>query len=207
VGSASSAPFTFNWNSGSVSDGTHTIAARAVDGAGNSTTTSTISVTAANTNLLQNPGLEQGSGSTPTCWALAGYGTNTPTWTWTTDAHTGSHAENLVITGYTNGDRKMLQAFSATCATATAAGHQYVITAWYKSTAPSVIFAFSSTTTATGAYNWWAQSPALPVASNWTFASWTTPVVPAGVNFISTGMGMQNAGSLTMDDLGLFQTK
>ncbi|HEX4525868.1 MAG TPA: chitobiase/beta-hexosaminidase C-terminal domain-containing protein [Gaiellaceae bacterium] len=204
VGSSSAAPYSFSWNSTSVPDGSHTIAARATDTAGNQATTSTITVTTINTNLLPNPGLEQGSGNTPSCYILAGYGTNTPTWTWTTDAHSGSHAENLTISSWTNGDRKMLQNFTPACATATSAGHQYLVTAWYKSTAPSVIFAFASTT---GAYNWWAQSPQLPVASSWTQVSWTTPVVPSGFASISTGMGMQNAGSLTMDDFGLYQIK
>ncbi|HEV8462613.1 MAG TPA: chitobiase/beta-hexosaminidase C-terminal domain-containing protein [Gaiellaceae bacterium] len=207
VGTATSAPFSYSWASGSVSDGVHTIAARATDTAGNTATTGTINVTTTNTNLLQNPGLETGSGSTPTCWVLAGYGTNTPTWTWTTDAHSGAKAENLTVTGYTNGDRKMLQAFNATCATATSAGHQYTVSVWYKSTAATTIFEFGSTTGPTGAYNWMAQSPVLPVAANWTLASWTTPVVPANFTNISIGMGMQNAGSLTMDDFGLSQTK
>jgi peptidoglycan/xylan/chitin deacetylase (PgdA/CDA1 family) len=209
VGSAASSPYTFTWNSASVSDGTHTVQARAVDSAGNIATTTAITVTTSNTavNLLQNPGLEQGSGTTPTCWLLGGYGTNTSTWAWTTDAHSGSHAENLTISSWTNGDRKLLQNFNATCATPTSAGHQYVVSVWYKSTAKSVIFAFASTTTATGVYNWWAQSPALPVASTWTLATWTTPVVPAGDTFISTGMGMQNVGSVTMDDFSLVQSK
>ena len=209
VGSATSSPYTFTWNSASVSDGAHTVQARAVDSAGNTATTTAITVTTSNTavNLLQNPGLEQGSGNTPTCWLLGGYGTNTSTWAWTTDAHGGSHAENLTISSWTNGDRKLLQNFNATCATPTSAGHQYVVSVWYKSTAKSVIFAFASTTTATGVYNWWAQSSALPVASTWTLATWTTPVVPAGDTFISTGMGMQNVGSVTMDDFSLVQSK
>ncbi|HEV8462621.1 MAG TPA: chitobiase/beta-hexosaminidase C-terminal domain-containing protein [Gaiellaceae bacterium] len=209
VGTSSASPYTATWNSTSVSDGSHTVQARAVDPAGNTTTTIAITVTVSNAmpNLLQNPGLESGSGNTPTCWLLGGYGTNTPTWTWTTDAHSGSHAESLTITGYTNGDRKLLQAFNATCATPTSAGHQYTISVWYKSTAPSTIFAFDSTTTATGTYSWWAQAPVFPAASTWTLATWTTPVVPAGFTFISTGMGMQNAGSLTMDDFTLTQIK
>jgi peptidoglycan/xylan/chitin deacetylase (PgdA/CDA1 family) len=209
VGSASSAPYTYSWSSASVADGGHAVQARAVDEAGNTTTSSTTTVTVANnttpTNLLQNPDLEQGSGNTPTCWLLGGYGTNTPTWTWTTDAYSGSHAESLVITSFTNGDRKLLQAFNATCATPTSGGHQYTVSVWYKSTARSAIFAFASTAGATGPYSWWAQSLYLPAAATWTLATWTTPVVPSGFTYISTGMGLQNAGSLTMDDFSLVQ--
>ncbi len=140
--------------------------------------------------MLQNPGLESGSGNTPTCWALAGYGTNTFTWTWTTDAHSGSHAENLSITAYTNGDRKMLNAFNGTCSIATAAGRRYTITVWYKSTARPVIFAFTSTTGPTGAYNYLAQSPQQSPTSTWQQATWTTPAMPAGTTNLSIGMGL-----------------
>jgi hypothetical protein len=159
-----------------------------------------------NLNLLQNPGLEQGSGNTPTCWILAGYGTNTFAWTWTSDAHTGTHAQNLNITSYTNGDRKLLNAFNGTCSIATAAGRSYTISAWYKSTARPAIFAFVSTTGATGAYNFLAQSPLQQISAGWTQASWTTPAMPAGATNLSIGMGLTGqAGSVTMDDFGAFR--
>src|SRR5207244_13379077 len=68
VGTATSAPYSFAWNSQSVADGTHSLAARAFDSAGNATTSSSASVKVANVDLLQNPSLETASGSTPTCW-------------------------------------------------------------------------------------------------------------------------------------------
>jgi peptidoglycan/xylan/chitin deacetylase (PgdA/CDA1 family) len=207
VGTVASSPYTFSWNSGSVPDGNHTVAARASDSAGNQTTTSNVTVTVTNQNLLQNAGLESGSGNTPTCWALGGYGANTFVWTWTSDAHTGTHAENLNITAYTNGDRKLLTAFNGSCSIATQAGRQYTISVWYKSTARPAIFAFTSTTGPTGGYNFLAQSPAQPIASGWTQASWTTPAMPAGTTNISVGMGLTGqAGSVTMDDFGAFRT-
>ena len=207
VGSASSAPYSFDWNSATVVDGTHTISARAFDSAGNQTTSNGVSVIATNTNLLQNPGLEQGSGNTPTCWLLGGYGTNTFTWTWTSDAHSGSHAENVNITSFTNGDRKLLNAFNGTCSIATQAGRVYTITVWYKSTARPVIFAFSSTTGPTGVYNFLAQSPQQQISAGWAQANWTTPPMPTGTTNLSIGMGLTGqAGSLTMDDFGAFRT-
>ena len=57
-----------------------------------------MSVTVANSNLLKNPSLETATGSTPTCWSLAGFGTNTFAWTRTSDAHTGSFGEKLDVT-------------------------------------------------------------------------------------------------------------
>jgi hypothetical protein len=204
VGSDGSAPYSVVWDSSSVADGNHTVSARAIDSAGNQAT-STISVTTANSNLLQNPGLESGSGTTPTCWLLGGYGTNTFTWAWTSDANSGTHAENLNITSYTNGDRKLLTAFNGTCSIATSAGHTYTITAWYKSTAKPVFMAFVSTTGPTGAYGFLAQSPQLASVAGWTQASWTTPAMPAGATNLSVGMGLTGqTGSLTMDDFGAF---
>jgi hypothetical protein len=207
VGTATTAPYSVQWNSGNVADGQHSITARAVDSAGNATTSSAVAVIVTNNNLLQNPGLELGSGSTPNCWLLGGYGTNTFAWTWTTDAHSGTHAENVNITSYTNGDRKLLTAFNGTCSIATQAGRVYTITAWYKSTAKPVIFAFVSTTGATGAYNFLGQSPQQQVASGWTQATWTTPAMPANATTLSVGMGLSGqGGSLTMDDFGAFRT-
>jgi peptidoglycan/xylan/chitin deacetylase (PgdA/CDA1 family) len=207
VGSDSIAPYAITWDSAAVADGQHSITARAVDSAGNQTTSSPTSVIVTNVNLLQNPGLEQGSGNTPNCWILGGYGTNTFTWTWTTDAHSGTHAENLNITSYTNGDRKMLNAFNGTCSIATQAGRVYTVSAWYKSTARPAFFAFSSTTGPTGAYNYLAQSPQQQISAGWAQATWTTPPMPAGTTNLSIGMGLSGqAGSVTMDDFGAFRT-
>src|SRR5207248_11147918 len=123
---------------------THSLAARAVDEAGNATITTAISVTVANTNLLPNPSLENaGTNNVPTCWLLGGYGTNTYSWTHTTDAHTGTYAENLIVTSYTTGDRKLINAQdSGTCAPAVKPGHTYTVTAWYKSNVQAYFFAY-----------------------------------------------------------------
>lgn len=207
VGVSNSAPFTVQWDSTTVGDGQHSLTAQAYDSAGNFTTSSAISVTVTNVNLLQNPGLELATGGTPNCWLLGGYGTNTFAWTWTTDAHAGTHGENLNITSYTNGDRKLLTAFNSTCSITTQPGRVYTLTTWYKSTARPVFFAFVSTTGATGAYNYFGQSPQQQPASAWSQATWTMPPMPSGATTLSIGMGLTGqAGSLTMDDFGAFRT-
>ena len=203
VGTASSAPYTFSWNTQSVPDGTHTFAARAVDTAGNTATSSAVSVTVANANILQNPSLETASGSTPTCWQLGGYGTNTFTWTRTSDAHTGSFGEALTISSLTNGDRKLISAQDAgACAPSATPGKTYTATAWYKSTDGAVFFAYYRNSA--GAWTFWAQSPKFPSTTSWSQRSWTTPAVPAGATAISIGVGLVTTGSVTMDDFGLF---
>ena len=198
-----SGPFTYSWNSRSVSNGSHAIAVSAVDPAGNSRTTTAITVFVSNqnNNLLQNPSLEQGTSNPPSCWLLGGFGTNTVTWTWTADAHTGTHAENLNISAWTNGDRKLLTAFSSACSPTVIPGHTYTISGWYKSSGRGPVFmAFSTTSGGNGAYSFLAQSPALANQSGWTQASWSTPLIPAGVTNLSIGMGI--TGGSRLDDDG-----
>lgn len=49
VGSDSSSPYSFSWNSTTASNGSHTLASRAYDAAGNSATSASVSVTVSNT--------------------------------------------------------------------------------------------------------------------------------------------------------------
>jgi peptidoglycan/xylan/chitin deacetylase (PgdA/CDA1 family)/archaellum component FlaF (FlaF/FlaG flagellin family) len=208
VGTVNSDPYTFSWNSATVPDGSHTISARAVDLAGNRTTSSSVTVTVASNNLLHNASLESASGSIPSCWGLGGYGTNTFTWTRTTDAHSGSYAENLNMTSYTSGDRKFVNTQDAgTCAPAVSPGHSYTVTAWYKvptGSASPEFFAYYRNSS--GSWVYWAASAHYASSATWTLASWTTPVIPAGATNLSIGMGLDGVGSLTMDDFGLFAT-
>jgi archaellum component FlaF (FlaF/FlaG flagellin family) len=205
VATATSAPYSVSWNSTSVPDGLHTVTARAVDSAGNSTTSAGVSVNVTNTNLLKNPSLEQATNGVPTCWLLGGSGTNTYTWTYTTDAHTGSHAENLSISAWTSGDRKLVNTQdTGTCAPTISAGHTYTVTAWYKSTVQPYIYVYYRNSS--GSWVYWTQSAKLAVAAGWTQASFTTPAVPSGATNISVGMGMSGVGSVTMDDFGLYAT-
>ncbi len=209
VGTATTAPYTFAWNSATVPDGSHTISARAVDPAGNATTTPTVTVTLLNHNLVQNPSLETAaSNGTPTCWQLAGYGTNSVTWTHTTDAHTGSFGENLNMTAWTNGDRKLMPLMdTGSCAPAVNAGHTYTATAWYKVTSGTTSPRFFAYYYLPGTgWTYWTGSPTYAVTGTWTQVTWTTPAIPTGATLLSVGLGLQNVGSLTMDDFGLFPT-
>ena len=209
VGTDQSAPYTYAWNSNLVPDGTHSITARAVDLAGNTTTSSATSITTTNNNLLPNPSLETGTTTTPTCWLLGGYGTNTFTWTRTnTDAHTGSFSENLDISSWTNGDRKMIVAEdTGTCAPVANPGHTYTVTAWYKQPAGSSskpnFYAYYRNSA--GTWTFWTQI-SFPISTSWTQGTWTTPAVPAGATNISIGVGLENTGSVAIDDLALYTT-
>jgi hypothetical protein len=87
--------------------------------------------------VIQNPSFETPTGATavPTCWQQGSAGTNTATWSHTSDAHTGSYAQKVTISSYTSGDRKIVQTQdSGACAPAITAGHSYQIGEWFKGT-------------------------------------------------------------------------
>jgi hypothetical protein len=158
-------------------------------------------------NLLQNGDLSATSGTTPACWRLSGYGTNSFTWTHTTDAHSQSYAERLDVTGFASGDRKLLSVEDAgTCAPAVTPGQRYGVSAWYKvarasATAPK-FFAFYRSSS--GKWSRWTDSPTVGSSSTWAAAKWTTPAVPSGATNIAVGMGLSGVGSVTMDDFRLW---
>lgn len=194
------------WDSRYVSDGDHTISARAVDTAGNTTTTD-VDVTVSNEveNLLKNPSLETlGANGVPTCWMLGAFRPtyHTAVWTPTADAHSASWAENVTITDYTGGDRKLVNSQdSGTCAPAATPGHTYTISAWYKSTISPFLIAYYRNSA--GSWVTWRQW-SVAASSSWRKAESTTLPLPAGATRLSVGMGIAGAGSLTMDDFALF---
>jgi hypothetical protein len=156
------------------------------------------------TNGLRNSSLEQDNNGdgVPDCFLKDSWGTNTATWTRTTDAHTGTYAENVSVSNYSTGAEK-LGTFPdlGYCTPTVTPGHQYTLTAWYKSTVP-VNFVVEQRTS-----NWdfpyWVESPTFPARSTWTLASWTTPAVPAGANGLTFGLALSTNGSLTVDDIGI----
>src|SRR6476620_11598584 len=90
-----------------------------------------VPATAGAATSLVNPSLETASGSTPSCWTLGGYGTNSYTWTRTTDAHSGTYAEKLSVSSFSSGDRKLVsKQDTGTCAPAAAPGHSYAVKQW-----------------------------------------------------------------------------
>ena len=153
---------------------------------------------------LPNPSLEAsttGDGF-PDCFMPAGYGTNTPTWSRTTDAHTGTYAQQVSVTGYSNGDAELLPTFDlGACTPAVIAGDSYNLSIWYKSTA---ITQFSMyTRTANGFWSYWTSGPWLAPAATWTQATFATPAVPAGAVGVSFGLALIANGSLTTDDYAI----
>jgi hypothetical protein len=155
---------------------------------------------------VQNPSMETANAATglPQCYSAAGYGANSASFATTTAAHTGCAAVSLTMTGYTNGDAKLLPTLDAgTCAPAVTAGKAYTISEWYTSTAVTQFALYYRS--ADGNWNYWTSSPWFAASSAWAQASWQTPAVPAGATAVSFGLSLFNNGTLVTDDLDLVE--
>ena len=153
---------------------------------------------------LTNASLETAaSPGVPKCWSAYGYGTNTPVFAETSPGHTGNVAETITMTGYTDGDAKLLPTFdTGGCSPGATAGHTYQLGAWYKSTGVTQFEVYYRT--AAGAFVYLTSSPYFAAATAWTQAVWTTPALPADATGISFGLNILGNGSLTSDDYSFF---
>jgi hypothetical protein len=156
-------------------------------------------------NLLRNASLEDdadGDG-VPDCWLITSGGNDPSTYMSSigTDAHTGSKSETLsVVTGPSSPRIISFQDMGA-CAPSITAGHTYKISAWVKSSDPTIIVAYYRN--ALGWWSYWAKSPSIPAAADWTLAEWTTTAAPMQATAISVGVSAIMQGTLSVDDLRL----
>ncbi|WP_104172683.1 S-layer homology domain-containing protein [Arthrobacter sp. Y81] len=163
-------------------------------------------------NLIKNASLETvglNGSLLPRCWQAGGYGTNTRTFAKVTPGHAGTAtaAEQLVVSGYTDGDGKLLPTLdTGECAPSAIPGHTYLAKAWYKSNGANTQFDLHYRTAA-GSWAYWTSGPLyLPTADVWTQVSYTTPAVPAGATAISLGLNLVGNGTLITDDYELYDT-
>lgn len=106
------APFQISLDTTTLINGTHSITAIARDAAGNSTTSSAITVAVDNspvptpTNLIQNPSVELlGSNGDPAGWTRNSWGANSPTFTLVAGTD-GARAVRVELSSYSSGDAK-----------------------------------------------------------------------------------------------------
>ena len=179
---------------------------------GSPITTTTTTMPPSGVNLLQNPSMEfdTDTNGIPDCWDHYKFGTNTPVWTRTNDAHSGSWAENLTFSEYTNGDAKSLPRLF-NCAPAIDPTHAFRLSQWYKG---SGAFAFTIyTRNPLGEWTFCQELSELPPAAGWTLGAvnWQQPqtssycgkdigYVPTALSF---GLTLHSQGSLTVDDASL----
>jgi hypothetical protein len=141
-------------------------------------------------------------------------GTNTATWAWNTDAHSGSRNERVDITSYTSGDRKLvMKQDSSTVPPQVVAGHKYTASVWGKGSGSGAIVTYYRDSG--GVWRFCQQAPTVAYGSAWTCGSawtygsawtqytFTTPAVPAGATAVSFGLSLFTVGNLTTDDYSL----
>jgi len=203
VGTDTSAPYSVSWNSTSVPDGSVSVTARATDPNGNVGAASPVTVTVRNTVVptVANASLESDANSdgTPDCFAGTGTGKSTVSYARVTDAHTGTYAERMTVSGYKNGVRRFESVKdSGACAAAVTPGQSYSLGLWFKST--SALQLTMSYRSAAGTWVSWLASPSAPASPSWTQLTYRTPAIPAGATLLSFGVTVASNATVTLDD-------
>lgn len=159
-------------------------------------------------NLLLNPSLEalSASGSlerpVPQCWQQAGWGDNDALWLQDPHAVHGDAAHTVTITRHTSGARRLVSSQDlGACAPRPVPGESYLLTGWYRSSAPVYWKIYYRDAHAT--WHPWAMSPWYPPTADFSFRMWRPPPVPAEAEALSVGLSIASLGSLTVDALSL----
>jgi VCBS repeat-containing protein len=158
-------------------------------------------------NLIINPSLEVlGANNLPDCWQIGDWGSSAGTWTRTTDAYTGGFAEQLWMTAYNNGDRKIMPTMdygqnAGGCAPAVEAGENYQLGAYYKSTIPSIMVLFYLD--ANDNWQYLLDGANLPASTDWAKMNYRTGLLPTGAKAVSFGIALQDVGTLITDEYSM----
>jgi len=204
VGSpVTTAPYQYNWDSTTVTNGAHSITAQATNTEGVTTTSASEQVTVDNviplgTNLIPNPLVETptpGNSSTPNDWQTGGWGTNTTSYSYLNSGSTGdTNSVSVQTTSYTSGDSKWY--FNPVSVTA---GAQYTFSDYYQSTTTSEIDVAYTMSDGSQQYVDLGDPAA---ASAWTQFS-ATFTAPAGVVSATVYHEIGSVGTLTTDNFSL----
>ena len=196
-----SSPYSYVLNTTTLSNGTHTITAHAIDTAGNESVKS-ITVTIANTvtppatNLVLNPSVETAgaSGNIPLNWNQGGYGTNTTVFTYPATGITGARSISVGLTSYLDGNAKWY--FDDVSVTP---GKEYIYTERYIANIPSTLTARLQSTTGNYSYIFLDRPPATASATLLT----ATIMIPADTVSMTVWHSIAQVGSLTVDDISV----
>jgi peptidoglycan/xylan/chitin deacetylase (PgdA/CDA1 family) len=157
-------------------------------------------------NALSNPSLETVDTNTgfPSCYQPGGWGSNTVAWAAASPGHTGNAAEQLTVSGYSNGDAKLLPTLDLySCAPSVTPGKTYQLSTWYQSTGTTQFALYYRD--ANWNWNYWTSSRwfATTPAGTWAQATFTTPAVPANATAMTSGLALIANSVLVTDDYGL----
>lgn len=148
-------------------------------------------------NLVPNYSLERDSDDdgTPDCWQQRASGTNDATYAPTEVAHDGALAQQITISSYVDGSRRLFT--RRECALQVQPDHSYQISSWYFADAAARFGVYYRNNA--GVWNSLGQSDPLAASGTYVKGVFTTPPLPADTNGISVGLGIAGPGSITMD--------
>ncbi len=203
----SEAPFSLNWDTTSLTNGSHTVAARIMDTSGNTANTASISVNVQNgtttaTNLFQNGNFETaGAGGNPQAWAPGGTGTHTATYTYPVTGASGTgKAVRIDVTKYTlsdTGDARWIHA-----AIPVQQGVRYKYETMYRASTISDVLGHY--TMSNGTHHYFGLIKEIPGTSNWTHIEGEF-VPPPGAVSVDFAQAISAEGHwLEVDDVKLY---
>jgi hypothetical protein len=139
------------------------------------------------------------SDGTPDCWAPGGSGNNSVAYARVSDAHSGSFAERITVTGFKNGSRSFTSVKdSGACAMAVVPGRSYTLGLWYKSNAAVAITV--SYRNGSGSWVSWTTTSTSGASASYAQKTFTTAAVPAGATHLSFGITVAANAVVTIDD-------
>ncbi|MEK7594188.1 MAG: Ig-like domain-containing protein [Patescibacteria group bacterium] len=197
------APYSYNWNTTTATNGAHTLSAVVTNTVGLTATAANVSVNVNNVvvtppstgvavNTVPNPSFEtaDATGTKPQDWTADSWGTNTAAFTYNTTGRTGNRSVTATVSGYSSGSAN----WDYTMQAVTPGGH-YRYTDWYKSTATTEI---DAAVTINGVVSYYYLGTVLP-STNWAQASAEFDI-PAGATSVTIFHLIAANGSLTIDD-------
>lgn len=199
------APYSLNWDTTTVANGSHTITAVARNASG-VTATNSISVNVQNIitppvttdNLITNPSAETANGSSPASWSYGSWGTNSPTYTYENNGHTGSRSVKTQITSFSNGDAKWY--FNPVTVEA---GKTYSYSHFYKTNATTDVVVQFTDTAGNNSYMWLNT---LAASSSWQQYN-SNFTVPTGIVKVTVLQVLYSIGWVQIDDVLLTQNE
>ncbi len=157
---------------------------------------------------IGNPGLEADANrdGISDCWLRGAAGSTIGGWQRTNNAHSGDWAEEVTITSYTSGDRKLVSVLdggtaSGGCAPSVSPTTTYTMNVWYRSTGVSSMVVF--TRDSAGVWKYWKTGPKVPTSRRQT--SFSPGTLPSGTTALSFGLALNATGTLATDDYSLVQ--
>jgi peptidoglycan/xylan/chitin deacetylase (PgdA/CDA1 family) len=149
--------------------------------------------------VIPNASFETAAGSMPAQWQQAKWGTNTATYQYVNEGHTGTKSAKVTVSNYVDGDAKWL--FNPI--TTVTPGKQYRATIWYKTNvAPHAVAMFIMADGTEQYFGMPIPQPATNSTSVWQKYS-DTFSVPAGAVSTSVFLYVSQNGWVQTDDYSL----